>query len=484
MRGILVATMLVVGPSAAWAQDDDPWTGDDGDAWTGDDASEGDSAGDDGDAWTGDDATGDGGDAWTGDEEGTDSEEPPSSSVVGPEGDGGEAEAGPGWERPTILLVPLRRTPDRLVRQVAELLEPVGDLSSADDYAREARARGLPPESDEAFEAVLPELDVDLVMVVGVRAGRRSRRNPRPRRIHIVYREGRFGMALLDEEHDLPGDRLLEGNAQRVVSEARLALAVITRPEASRAAPSPIELPTAPPAREGPGRTPGTAVQVVLSAGGGFGMRSFELPDPDGLARLSTSPFPSAEVALGLDVEPTARAPLRIGGRINYRSSIGLRTSDRRLDGTERETSSRSHRLDLWLTGSYRLTDAVEGPRLAAALGWGIRLFSSEAPVNIPDYALGGPQLQLGIVFPIVPGLVRVALRPEVALILTVDEALRDRGFSSTAVAVGGEAEVQLRLTGPFYAGLRYRESHALLSAADSVSDVERYLAIVAEYRP
>jgi hypothetical protein len=392
-----------------------------------------------------------------------------------------------GWALPRILVVPERRTPDALIRNLYSLLGTVGEVVPADDYIREARSRGFPPEADEAFEAVLPEMDVELVVVVGVRAGRRSRRAPRPRRVHFMYREGQDGLALLEEEHDLPSDTLVQLTADRVLAEARLALAVITRPRAPGVVQEgdevrPVEARLE---RRGPRREPGAAVQVALSAGGGFGMRQFELPTELGVVRLTTDPFPIADLALLFELEPTARGQLELFGALHYTTSLGLRTDDMRPDGTVRNTASRSQALEIAVGARYRVVESIDSVALGGLAGFGVRLFSSEAPVTIPDYGLSAVTIRGLVIFPFLEGRLELELAPELQFIFLVDDALTSRGVDPFAVALGGVARFAAQLTGPLYAGAIYRESHAFLTTDDEgAGDVERYVSAYLEYRP
>ncbi len=213
-------------------------------------------------------------------------------------------------------------------------------------------------------------------------------------------------------------------------------------------------------------------------------MRSFEMPGEAGLVRLETEPFPAATLRLLLDVEPRARGRLTVGGELRYLTSVGLRSTDERADGSERNTASRSHRLDVDVYAAVRLGESPGSVRLGAGLGWGVRAFDSEAPVTLPDYGLGGPRLRAFAVFPIAERLL-VALGPEVEWLLVVDDSLTGQGVDAGTLAVGGEARVRLALFDAFHAEALYRESHATLSADGGDStDRERYGALELLYRP
>ena len=418
-------------------------------------------------------------------EEAPPAESPPVDVVPEAEGEP-DPESLDQWDVPRVMVVAARRTPRRLEYQVRELMIQVGDVVSSDDYEREARARGFPADGDAALEALLPGRDIALVVTVSERRVRRDRY------LRIVYREGRYGMALLTEDHPVAGDRVGEEISQRILAEARLALAAITRPRGASpagggeggAAVGPGFLPDEPRAGERPAPSPGTAVHIGLAAGVGFGMRSFDVPTELGIVRLSTDPFPAALLRLVVDVEPEAQGRLAVGGELRYLTSVGLRSTDRRTDGTERNTSSRSQRLDAEIHGRYRLADPIDAVSIGAGIGWGIRSFSSEAPVTLPDYALGGPRLRAIVLLPLADR-IQIELAPEIVWLVSIDDSLTNEGVASTAFAVGAEARIRVALFGPFLAEASYRESHALLSNPRGDSgDIERWATLQLLYRP
>ncbi len=385
------------------------------------------------------------------------------------------------WVAPKILVVAEARTPRAIVREVSDLLAAVGEVESGDELVREARSRGLPPMSDAAFEALLPGAGMGLVVTL------ETVDRERVRVLRIAYREGHFGLTLLEEEHPLAGDRLRTEAHERIVAEARLALAATTRPTAAAGSESSTTAGLGPdaPREHAADAEPGAAIHVALGAGAGIAMRRFELPVALGIVRLSTNPFPAASIRLALDLEPHARGPLSLGAELAYLTSVGLTSTDMRVDGTSRETPSRSQRFDVWLSGAYRLGEPLDAPSLGAAVGFGLRSFESEAPVTLPDYALSGFSLQLRFALPLFDGRFLVAVAPELGWIAFVDGSLTEQGVSSSAVALGIEARARLGIAGPFYAELSFRESHAILSSTGGESnDVERYLTLGVLYRP
>lgn len=383
---------------------------------------------------------------------------------------------GPGdagvWEQPTILVIPRADTPDLVLYDLRNLLEETGaQIIDASGYEREARARGLPPESPEAMQAILPEMhtDLDLVIVVGVN------RPMRATLIALTYYD-RFGLQILDEEHSIRGGVMTEEARARTLAETRLALAVITRP------PGGLEQVAGGIA---PGeRAPGLAVHVAIAAGAGFGTREFALPTAIGVIRLATATFPAGALQLSLDVEPTARGRLTLGSDLEYQTSFGLVTTDRRIDMTERETSSRSQRIYAGLRLAYRLEDSLDGISLAWTLGWSALSFTSEAPVTLPDYTLQGPVFAIAVLLPIASQLVMLSLAPEVTWIVDAGGALASLGVSGMGAAVGVSMRIRLRILRELFGEITYRESHAFLDAqAGGATDVERFATLRLVYR-
>jgi hypothetical protein len=387
------------------------------------------------------------------------------------------AEAMDEWQAPKVMVVAAPRTPRELLREVNDLLSEVGQLEGSDTFVREARARGYAPDGAEAFEVLLPEMDLALVLVISVI------REEGERRLRVEYRDGRIGFALLEEAHPLAGDRLRAESRERIVAESRLALAAITRPPG---APAPEGLPEAAgEEREGPAPEPGAAVHVFLGAGFGFGMRSFELPTRVGIVRLDTDPFPAVSLRLGLDYEPTAQGRVNLRGDLSYVTSVGLEVTDIRTDGTTLKTPSRSQRVDVRLGATYRLADGPDGVSLGGALGFGLRAFDSEAAVTLPDYALSGFSVRLSLVLPLLEGRLAIEVHPELEWVAFVDDGLTQEGVGDSAVAIGAEGRLLFRIAGPFHAELFYRESHAFLdSELGDSGDVERYATLGLLYRP
>ncbi|MBX3246628.1 MAG: hypothetical protein KF901_05540 [Myxococcales bacterium] len=400
-------------------------------------------------------------------------------------GDSGEDIDVSDWALPRVLVVVGPRLHQAVASQVNDVLRGVAEIVDGRSYVRRAQREGLRPTSDTAYEQLLAEEDVALV--IELQPGR-LRFIPT---VRTIYREGRNGFVLLEEQHPLSGLRLLGAERRRIADEVRLALAVTTRPSGGPPGPGESSLPRElrRPADEERPRdeaTPGRVIEVELAVGGGIGTRSFSLPTQAGQLRLGTTPFPAARLDAGLHIRPSAASRLRAGFSLSYSTSVGLRTTDYRIDGSERETASRSQRLDAAVELDVRLGRERGSAALAVALGWSLRRFSSEAPVTLPDFGLGGPRLALGVVVPLFDGRLRVGLVPDLQLLVRVSDPLQAEGIRTPGVAVGGEATVAVALTDAFLVRLAYRESHALLSSerAEGSRDIERYLALQLVYAP
>lgn len=405
---------------------------------------------------------------------------------VGDEGeDAGDAGSGEDidtsdWQLPRVLVVVGPRVHDAVASQVNDVLRGVAEVSDGRGFVRRAQREGLRPTSDTAYERLLAEENAALVVELQVGRIRFIQT------VRVIYREGRGGFVLLETQHPLSGLRLLGAERRRIADEVRLALAVTTRPPGS--APSTTiadEMREQSDDRPRDEDTPGSVVEIEVGAGAGMGTRSFRLPTQAGEVRLDTTPFPAARVDLGLHVRPNVDSRVRAGFALSYATSIALRTTDRRIDGSTRETGSRSQRLDAQVDLDLRLGASREAAELTIGLGWTLRRFSSEAPVTIPDFGLGGPRLELGLRVPLLDGRLVIHAAPDLQLLVRASDALRDAGLDGASLALGGGASLSYRLVDALRARLSYRESHALLgSDRGDGRDVDRYLALQLVYAP
>jgi hypothetical protein len=292
----------------------------------------------------------------------------------------------------------------------------------------------------------------------------------------LSYREGHFGTLLLTEEHPIAGDQISGRIAERIQSEAVLAVTALTRPT------TPQEMAGSGP--RGPAPEAGAAVRFIASAGAGIGTRGFRGPLSAGAVRLETSLFPCALMRIRTRYEPTARGRLTFYGELSYMTSVGLDTIDTRIDGSTRETSSRSQRLDVSIGLGWRFGDSETATALRLWLGWGSRIFDTEAPVSLPDYSLGGPTLSVRVAIPLGSATYRLTIGPLAEWVFPTGDGLQtaspDAGW-----AFGGIASLRVGVTTAWAMEALYRESHASLNAAlGDIQDVERYASLNFIYEP
>ncbi len=414
------------------------------------------------------------------DDDGDDQGEAASEEVAS-EAEGEEVDTS-DWQLPRAMIVVGPRVRDAVASQVGDVLRDVAEVVDGRGFARRAQREGLRPTSDTAYERLLA--DENVALVVELQEGR-IRFIPT---VRIIYREGNGGFVLLEEQHPLSGLRLLGAERRRIADEVRLALAVTTRPPGSAGPSTTIADELRAEADDDRPRDedePGSVIEVEVAAGAGLGTRSFRLPTQAGEVVLGTTPFPAARVDLGLHVRPNVDSRLRAGFALSYETSVGLRITDRRIDGSTRDTASRSQRLDAQVDLDIRLGRGREAVELLVGLGWTLRRFSSEAPVTLPDFGLGGPRLELGLRVRLLDGKLIVFAAPDLQVLVAASDSLRDAGLDGASVALGGGGGVSLRLSDALYARLAYRESHALLgSERGDGRDVDRYLALQLVYAP
>lgn len=385
-----------------------------------------------------------------------------------------------------LLVLPRRRTPSPLLRTLTQLLGELAQVVLARDYAREARGRGLAPESAEALEQLLPKQKADLLIVAG--AGRNFGQNV----LELVYREGQAGLEVFRSQHMLAGNDIDDDLAWRIVSEARLVLNAVLesrRPQEEASAKADEGRPKPRPLV---GRAPETSKQVArpsmhvgLTLGFGVGSRSFELPTELSIVRLDTGLFSALALRLGLDYQREVRRPHHLLTGLRYITSLGLKTQDQRADGTFATTPSRSQRLDATVGYGYRSPTRAYAPGVSVASGWGIRLFTSEAALTLPNTYLTGPFLRMGVELPLYKRRLLVYASPELSWLVAIDNSVTAQGVAPMAWSLGGDAGLRWWLTTAFFLEAAYREAHAILSAREfNPSDVERYFTLRIGYRP
>lgn len=393
-----------------------------------------------------------------------------------------QADAATGQARYRVMLLTAPRLGRPLRLALTQTLEQITEVVPADDFERQARERGLDPRSVDAFDALLAAQRVDLVVVAAlakVGGGRRA--------LRLTYLEGQAGMEVLEEEHRLIGRRLQETERYRIVAEAGLALNAVVRMQGSgvaQAGTPPPELPLRRRQRQKDGRPP-SAFLLQITGGLGMGTRAFSLPGPLTPVRLDTALFPAAGLALQGRYLPRAQGRLSWLGAAEFWTSMGLNTRDARPDGTVRDSASRAQRLELQGGLGYRLGRARHAPVLEPELAWAFRFFSADASLSLPDFSLSGPLLRLGLQLPMAAGRLWLGLSPELQWLAVVDGDLKDLGVNPMGATVGWAIEAGVHALPILDVALHYRESHALLGAADGeVDDIERFVTLQARLRP
>jgi hypothetical protein len=221
-------------------------------------------------------------------------------------------------------------------------------------------------------------------------------------------------------------------------------------------------------------------VQMLVQAGTGVTQRSISMPTEQGRISLASSLSPA------IDVRAVARVLFEHGFvrlRVGYQSSLGLHADDRLRLAVAGQASSavRSHRFEggvapgLWLGG---------GPGSAALsldVAYGLRAFSSVAPLVLPRFTLHGPLTRLELELPLIADRLWFQLAPEVQVLIAYSgELSRVAHVYGPGVAFGGEASFVLRLVPSIAVRLSYRESHAHIAANSlentGFEDRERYL--------
>ena len=215
--------------------------------------------------------------------------------------------------------------------------------------------------------------------------------------------------------------------------------------------------------------------QLRLFAGAGIGMRALDLPRDGVVSQTRTGVFPALDLEFALNYRPSEAFGL--GLRARYQTSLGLQIVERHSDGSGHQQALRSHRLELALTPSYRL-DARGLWVLGAALGYGLCDLRPEVHLQTPGYGLGGPFLRVELQIPLGTEHLRLRLGPELQWIAVVGEQLRDEGFASHGLGIGGAAALQVVISDRWLVEATYNELRAWLDSpqAESLQDVTRFI--------
>jgi hypothetical protein len=138
----------------------------------------------------------------------------------------------------------------------------------------------------------------------------------------------------------------------------------------------------------------------------------------------------------------------------------------------------RAHHVDFGLTPGYRFTTSESSVTLQLFAGWALRGLRSVVDTGLPPYTLHGPLLRPELRIPIADGALVLRFAPELLVIAGVTAELRRVGStSSSGLAFGGEAALDIRIHRVLYLVLTYRESRASIATLWSadLTDTERF---------
>jgi hypothetical protein len=222
---------------------------------------------------------------------------------------------------------------------------------------------------------------------------------------------------------------------------------------------------------------PEHGIAAQLGAGAGVGLRDVALPTSEGERRISTGLFPALDVALRADAELTGHALL--GARFRYQTSIGMVGAETPYGGVPRETSLRSHHLELGAVPALRFTRSPRSVALGAFLGWSLRAVRSVVDLTLPDYTLHGPCARLELRAPLGTEAVVLRLSPELIAWLWASEDLRAAGaLEHAGLALGGEASLHVQAGALLGIELSYRGSRGAIASrlGGELTDTEHYV--------
>lgn len=213
-------------------------------------------------------------------------------------------------------------------------------------------------------------------------------------------------------------------------------------------------------------------------------MRSLSVPSNEGVRKLETGLLP----ALGVRVAGRLRVQSRfIGLRLSYQSSVHARATDQVGDRSlsPSEVAIRSHHFESGLLPGLLLSSTPNAGSLALFVGYGVRAFGTTEVLRVPRFTLHGPVLRLELVLPLASRL-RLRLAPEAQLIVSMTRALRDLALlPASALSIGGEADLQVRVSPSWAVQVSYREAHVRTTGIEgkSFADAERYVLLEGTYQ-
>ena len=390
---------------------------------------------------------------------------------------GGEAESGEAtWVMPPgpapFRYIVLRGevATQAIQRAVSGILETLGTEADDQGYRREARRRGLGWNNEATYAQLLGEASIDLIVVVDA-TGRGS-----GRRLRLEFRHGRTGELVLVDEVFRGGD-----HGARIRRDASLVWAHIQRDNAGQS-PPPISHDGAPEDGTEDGGEVGSAVNLRLDSGLGVGGLTGKIPSLEGTRTLSLGAFFVVDLGLEVAIEPTAGSAWALLFDMSYRSSMGLRTRDRRGDGSIRSATARAQRFEL-AAGVRRMLGANS---LDLVLGYALRNFHSAAELSFPDHTLSGPFARALVSLPLWQDGLALVAGTELQYIVDVERGLLELGVGDRAWALGWVLGAGLPIGKSTALDLVYRESFAWLSMVDNRSghSDERFVSLRLRYEP
>jgi len=424
-----------------------------------------------------------------------------------------------------ILVISSRSVPNGLRTSATSAVAAVGSVVDPREYARAAQAAGLDPNGVEALLKVGPSQGARLIvlfamqrntLLVGFRAGRSGQpvheialpvHHQKLERREAKRLEAATVRALSLASRE---DQLVDSSSKHVSEppEVNVSEPVATsdrepEPE-TEAAPETALAPQSvladAPEQVAPATEPGEEVSepepasnttqasgglaAILGFGVGVGERSVRLPTRAGDRRLDTGPFPALDAQLRADAALGTHGLL--GAHVHYQTSVALKAAETPAAGGSKQTSLRSHHVELGLTPGYRFTTSESSVSVRLFAGWAFRGLRPVVDAGVPAYSLHGALLRPELRIPIAGGAVTLHFAPELFVILGVSGELRRVGSTAgTGLALGGEGGLDIRLAETLYLALAYRESRATVKSSwfANLSDTERFVTASALLR-
>jgi hypothetical protein len=215
-----------------------------------------------------------------------------------------------------------------------------------------------------------------------------------------------------------------------------------------------------------------------LSLAGGVGERVNDVPTHDGIRGLDTGFAPGLEIGLG--TEGVLGGHFVLSAALTYRTVLGAKVSTVADDGSTINASISSHSIQVGVAPGYRF----EGPGsadLRLFLGFAYRTLSP-SDASLPGSTILGPVVRPELRVPIASGVLSLRIAPELILALGPQAKIAHyvTGLSSFGIGVGGEANLDVRISKAFYIGVEFRESRVNVSTSwgPSFFELERLIAL------